>query len=268
MKKLRLSRMNRNILKIFFAIILFCAIVFPFLIEINDEYNNKLMLSFTALASTATFLTLVIALLLYRKLTIDPKIIDLQTDKVLELVDFLKGKQLSFENSEGSFLFRFDVNKTEELSDQLYKNILGQRIAFKTKELEDLFYPINHLCKSHWMPENIKIAARFFDVVMINKINHEELNSYCKLGIANQKPTNIGKSEDDEETNYWGSIMTLTSYEGSSPENPVDFDEVELIVNDFIVNKNIFVKSIDNWISEKTNIEIRLRLEENDKKIN
>lgn len=87
--------MKKKNLVCFFSVICIISFAFPFFMKDKaTTFSDTLSLAFTSLSAVATVGTLVIAVLLYQQFTIDSILVERQTNKVLELIDFLKGEEV------------------------------------------------------------------------------------------------------------------------------------------------------------------------------
>ncbi len=150
--------MGRKSLNILSLILCIGAFTFPFFLKSTDTFDgvSKLGLSFTALASTATVLTLFVALLLYKKLSIDSFLIQRQTDKVLELVDILKGKIVRFETEKFTFFSRFDVDDEHLFKSKFYNDLAGRALLIRYEEFSRNIDPIIDISYNYLIPEEIR----------------------------------------------------------------------------------------------------------------
>src|SRR5690606_8422916 len=139
-----------------------------------------------------------------------------------------------------------------------YEEMSGLNIVMRKKDVDDIFDPIHSLCRRYWMPEEVKEAALFFEViVLLEKVEAKEINSYAKLML------NTKEVKDDE----WHTVVTMAAFGNMAiiPEELLN-DET-IIVNDYISHKNFLIKTIKNWLSAKSSIELDLRMKEIDGQI-
>ena len=103
--------MKKKNLVWFFSAICLISFIFPFFLKDKDAtLSNTLSLAFSSLSATATVATLIIAVLLYQQFTIDSILVERQTNKVLELIDLLKGQVVYIGVEEYDYLSRFDID--------------------------------------------------------------------------------------------------------------------------------------------------------------
>src|SRR5690606_29438192 len=127
------------------------------------------------------------------------------------------------------YFSRFDVDDESYFKDKHYEEMSGLNIVMRKKDVDDIFDPIHSLCRSYWMPEEVKEAALFFEViVLLEKVEAKEINSYAKLML------NTKEVKDDE----WHTVVTMAAFGNMAiiPEELLN-DET-IIVNDYISHKN------------------------------
>lgn len=237
-----------------FTLLCIIALVFPFILFTKDSFRDNLLMSFTALASTATVLTMIVALMLYNKWSIDSFIIERQTDKVLELVDLLKGKMVAIKTEKFTYYSRYTGDDDFLFKEKFYDHLGGRTVIMRREDMDDIFDPINKACSSYWMPEEIKDAAKFFELLVMFEAELEVQEDYAQMMMN----TKIKKEEQ------WYSIITRTATSNYIVSPPEVINDEYVIVNDFISHKNHLIRTVKKWLSDKSSIQIDLRMSETD----
>ena len=98
-------KLNRNDLNFLLVLVVLIVFIIPFLF-LKDDKLEALSVSFTAVGAFATIFTAFIAIALYDKFGVDQKFVIKQTDKVLELVDLLKGKVIVIKAGRFNYMVR------------------------------------------------------------------------------------------------------------------------------------------------------------------
>lgn len=231
---------SKSKLKLFSAIC--CLIVFLIPFAISNRYDSlfsTLSISFTGLGAVATLFTLFIALNLYQKYGSESRFIERQTDKTLELVDYLKGKIVHIKLRNFTLMLRFKIDDYENLNDpEFYNTMKSKTIIIKEKDYEKFFEQIVEIKKSYWLPKEIKQKADLLDYIgySTEKINPED-EQYARMDF------NLVK-----DGQYVIPVPNMT-------------------VKEYVNNKNELIKAIENWLANHCDIKIDLKFEEPNQKI-
>lgn len=240
--------------RIIIGSIFLCSIAFisPFILEPEKDLLSILSVSFTALGAIATVLTLVIAIILYQRFSIDTIVVERQTSKVLELIDLLKGKVVNIETNRFTFYSRFTIDKGHLFKESYYKEMAGMALVVRESDFHQFVNPILNVSNSYWMPAQIKKKIEFLKITgFISSVNPEELKKYAKLVF------NEPKKDNEEWKLIWANLnelRTLNNY-------PIKIEDSEMLVNDYIAAKNELVKAIEHWLKDKTSITIELEMD-------
>lgn len=248
--------MKKKDLVWFFSLVCVISFIFPFFLK--DEKTtlfDTLSLAFTSLSAAATVATLVIAVLLYKQFTIDSILVERQTNKVLELIDFLKGQVVYIGFEEYDYFSRFDIDNDDLFRSKYYLQMAGMTLVTRSKDFDSFFGKVVDMSYSYWMPEEIKSKMEFLKITGFYKgVKPEELKQYARLKIS-------GKENEDDE---W-LIITPNLKEFRTDANQViKIEEAVLLVNEYIASKNILIKAIVKWLEEKSNIKLDFKMYEPD----
>ncbi|MDD7886135.1 hypothetical protein [Flavivirga sp. 57AJ16] len=242
-----MKKRNIIILGLFLGAIAFS---FPFIIaEENSTLLEIFGTSFKALSAVAGVLTLIIAVILYQKFNIDSILIEEQTHKILELVDLIYDKEAWIGANGRQFISRFTLDDNRIFSEKFYLDMSGMALVIRRKDLDDFIEPIIKICNSYYMPKEIKDSAEFFQFVGLSKglnNNDSELVKYAKLKY----------NHTEVDTDVWWKIIHSYNQFSSDVGNPTKWEDAELLVNDYVTNKNLFIQSISDWLSDNSNIKL------------
>ncbi len=223
----------------------------------GETFKDVLSLAFTSLSAVATVGTLVIAILLYQQFTIDSILVERQTNKVLELIDLLKGQVVYIGVDGYDYLSRFDVDDDTLFKSKYYLDMAGLTLVTRSKDFEAFFDKIVNISYSYWMPEEIKAKMEFLKITGFYRVvEKEEIKNYAKLKISKE-------SQDDE----WLLIMPNLREFRTDAAQVIKIEEAVLSVNEYIASKNILIKAIVKWLEEKSNIKLDFKMYEPDQNI-
>jgi hypothetical protein len=117
-----MAKFKKNTLVIFIIISTVIILIVPFFFKSRYDLIAIYSLIFTAIAAIATVATFIVAILLYDKFGLEHKFIDKQTDKVLELIDLLKGKVITAKTKGFTYFVRTSRSKLLELNSVIQFN--------------------------------------------------------------------------------------------------------------------------------------------------
>lgn len=250
--------MKKKNLVWFFSAICLISFIFPFFLKDKDAtLSNTLSLAFSSLSATATVATLIIAVLLYQQFTIDSILVERQTNKVLELIDLLKGQVVYIGVEEYDYLSRFDIDDDALFESKYYLDMAGLTLITRSKDFETFFDKIVNISYSYWMPEEIKAKMEFLKITGFYRVVEKaEIKNYAKLKVSKE-------AEDDE----WLLIMPNLREFKTDATQVIKLEEAVLTVNEYIASKNILIKTIVKWLEEKSNIKLDFKMYEPDQSI-
>jgi hypothetical protein len=246
--------MNKKKLIWICSIICLISLVVPFFFRDKETtLLGVLSVAFTALSATATVSTLLIAILLYERFSIDSILVERQTNKVIELIDFLKGQTVKIDFDKYTYYSRFDIDNINLYNSEFYKAMAGFALVTRVKDYDSFFGKIVDMSYSYWMPEEIKEKMQFLKITgYFKEVPQSELKNYAKLKFSSKE------SKEDE----W-LIITPNLKEFSTGDGQViKLEDAELLVNDYIASKNMLINTIVNWLEEKSNIKLDFKLYE------
>ncbi|MCO6162562.1 hypothetical protein [Flavobacterium sp. NRK F7] len=208
---------------------------------INQSYFNNNAIKDVALI-TSSFVTLVIALLLYDRYNYRKLIFEKKLDIVLQLLLTLKNTriQISYRNfeKESRFLGNISVDRIEinRFLNNQYFNIQS-KVIFEALEIQNYLDEIMRFKTNPFMPKEIVERLEFLSIIYFegveNKLDYQ--NEYVKLSI-NKNAKNFKDLKD------W-----------YKPAKDISFAE-------FISNYLKVLIEIEKWINKHSNTESKLNL--------
>jgi hypothetical protein len=209
--------------------------VSPFLFGKSSDLVSLVSLASTILGAVATVATLIIAILLYDKFGLSSKLMEKQTDKVLELVDSLKEISFIVQGKKMKYFIQANRPKLESFKDiPDYKIDSGKQILISPDSYAQAIKGILLLGRSYWLPKEIKEKLKFFDVYGTQYVDNPSDESFVKLGFI----FNYGETD-------WSSTFPAMTFQ------------------EFNSNLYKLVDEISNWIKKYTNISINFFNERN-----
>ena len=220
--------------------IILCLVAFiiPFFMrECNDSLLTVISVSFTAVGTVATLITLLIAIFLYERFGLESRFINNQTDKVLELVDLLKGKYLMCETNNGKYLLGTNRGKIKSIKELSKFNDYDKTklILISDDDYKKAWSKILMVKRNYWLPQKIKKKLSFLELIAVNEIENPLDEKYVRLdfGIETDKT--------------W--LVTIP----------------EMTFEEFINHLDNLVKYIEKWLKQHSDIIIDFKLEEPEK---
>lgn len=224
---------------IFISALILCSIAFiiPFLVRscpCEESLFSVLALSFTAVGAVATVFTLIIAFLLYDRFGNDAKFIERKMDKVLELVDLLKGKCFYIKSLQGHVChLRPSKSRIETIRKmKLYSNDRDKTILICIEDYEKYTDELLAIRRSYWLPEEINEKLEFLNIAMIIKVNNPDDDNFVKLYF------------DSKKVKEWSSTIP------------------EITFGEFTDKLYDLVDTLENWVKKHSNINIDFKFEE------
>ena len=192
--------------------------------------SNLLSLSLSAVAAVSSIITVIVALSIYDRFGLNSKFIERKVDKVLELVNLLKGQVYSFNSPNGTYLIRPSINQIDRLTEvPNYDEYKKLKIAFNANDYVEMNKEILLISRSYWFPSEIRNNLNFLELKVTNHLDPEKV--YIKL----------------ESTNPADSISAIN-----------DITDLEMFVAD--LRKLVF--SISEWLKNNSGLDIDFKLEE------
>ncbi|WP_298393164.1 hypothetical protein [Flavobacterium sp.] len=219
--------------------IILCLISFviPFFIrESEDKLLDVFSVSLGFVSTTATLITLYIAFKLYDRFGIDTIFIQRRTDKVLELVDLLKGKYMYPIGEIGEYNLGTNRDKIIGIKElPFYKLDKNKLVLVSVEDYNKAWLKIFEIKRSYWLPKKIKKKIEFLEFKMFLKTENSLSKEFIRINF----------NEVDEK--IW-----------SETYPKMTFDE-------FLSNIDDLVKSIEKWLKKYSNIKLDLNLAEGQK---
>lgn len=216
--------------------IIVCILFFtiPFIIRNDsDSWMSVIGTAFTSLGAVATFITLLIAIFLYNKFSLDNKFLEYQTLKVLELADYLKGKTININTESFVYYLRFNIDNSKLENESFYKVMKTRTILINYEDFDSFVDPLLEIKRSYWLPKEIKEKLEFLNLFAICEMDNEIKSETVKVYL-----------KKENKNNEFGIPLP------------------KMTVEEFINNKNRLVQEIHNWINKYSEIKIDLKLEE------
>ena len=199
----------------------------------SDTLISVLSESFTVVGTIATLATFVIAILLYDRFGLEGKFVAKRTDKVLELIDLLKGKVITVKGKGFEYFVRpsrsqlIDFNRMS-----FYKNDCKKAILMRMDDYNRGTNDLLALRRSYWLPSEIKEKMKFLAIAGLVKLEDFTDEKFIKL--------NFGFDSNEE----WRSTLPEMTFEN------------------FNVNLHDLIKEIEDWLKKYSSISLDLKLEE------
>jgi len=223
--------MNKNKLLFFTINAWIIAFIAPLISNGMISLNSTLLsISLNAVAAVSSIVTVIIALSIYDRFGLESKFIERKVDKVLDVVDQLKGQVYSFESPNGTYLIRPSINQIDSLSDlPNYNDDKILKVVFNANDFIELNMKILSISRSYWFPSEIRNNLNFLELKATNNLDPDKV--YIKL----------------KSTNPADSISVIN-----------DITNLETFVAD--LRKLIF--SISEWLKNNSGLDIDFNLEE------
>ena len=157
-----MSRRTTIVISIVIAIFLF---VTPFFFR--KETNESIVSGVNLISGIASFLTLLIALLLYNKFGIETSLLEKQTKQVFELLENLNNYSVLLE---GKDLF-MKLNPAKPYM-KFYEEYYERELVFSVKYIEGLQHIWKHV-DNVFLPKEIANKLRLLQVFMISNLKEE-----------------------------------------------------------------------------------------------
>lgn len=216
--------------------ILTCGLAFilPFFFKsCEDTFLTVFSVSLTAVGTVATLWTLVIAVYLYDRFGLESKFIEKQTDKVLELVDLLKGKTIVVKSTGFNYFIRPSRTQLQQFNSfKNYQNDKDKKVLISPDDFDKSTREIIAIMRSYWLPEDIKKKMEFLKIWGITKFNENSFDAYVRFDF-----------------------QTIADDNWAVPFPEMTFGSFNNNLHDLIL-------TIENWLSKHSGIELDLKLEE------
>ncbi|MDY8135581.1 hypothetical protein [Aquimarina sp. 2201CG5-10] len=231
-----MNKLSKRLLISLTIILSVLAILLPIFTRSEDETFNSIMgSSLTALGAVFALIALYIAIILYQKFGLESRFVERQADKILELVDLLKGEVYYIKTDGFVYFMRFEVDDLTKLrKEKPYGSMKSKKILIRYNNYDKATREIINLSNSYWLPTEIKEKLMFLKIPMIQKsIKNPSYEQYTRM--------------------YFGEEKNKKTWDLPFPE---------LTVDEFMIAKNELTKSIENWLSKHCDIKLELNLDE------
>ncbi|MFL0354793.1 hypothetical protein [Xanthomarina sp. GH4-25] len=228
---------SKKTLFIISGILIIISTLFPFFIASeNDSFLTIFSASLTAIGTVIALIALYIAIILYQKFGLESRFIERRADKVLELVDLLKGRNLTIHTEKFRYFLRFGIDNYEKLSKEpSYKYMKDMVIAMNYEDYESGTKKILDLRYSYWLPTEIREKLEFFHLyALTDKEVKKKDKDFARLSF----------NSEVKKTKEWRvTVPTFT-------------------VDEYVKKKNELSTEIIKWLSDHCDIKLDLKLNE------
>lgn len=225
-------------ISIFFLIVGYFV---PFLIRSDSESTLTVFnASLTIISTTATVITLFIAIHLYQRFGLESRFIGNQTDKVLEIVDYFKGRMYYANTNKYKYFCGTSREKISMISKSpFYQKDKNKTILINNKDYEETWEKLLEIKRSYWLPKKIQNKIKFLDLYLTTKVDNPFDEQYIR----------IHNNIDDKK---------IKEVDWSITHPRMNFDEY---------NKNfyILIKALEKWLKQHSDIKIDFNLIEAEK---
>jgi|GEM_PF-3544435 len=222
-------------------IFLIIAFFIPFIIRKETEsILSVFSTAMTSIGALATVATLFIAIHLYQRFGLESRFISEQTDKVLEIVDILKGQYFMGNTNKYSYFLGTGREKIEmTMKGPFYQSDKNKIVLINNEDFSKTWDRVLEIKRSYWLPNKIKKKIEFLEFVMYQEVENPLDEKYIRI-YSDIKKNDVKKVE-------W-SITYPT----------ITFDEY---------NKKFYelIKSIEKWLKQHSDIKIDLNMNEPEK---
>ena len=168
--------------KIFFSAIAIFIVFTSFAFFVNGSILESLRNTFTIINGTASFITVVIAILLYNKYGVDKTIKEKNLEISLKLLEDLKKMRIRFMGKNFGCIYRPGTSSFEYL-----EPFYSSKILFPETYFEDLDF-LNKYSLNLYLPKEIKTRIDILiPSVMSSDVPEEKRSDYAKVVIIGGK---------------------------------------------------------------------------------
>lgn len=212
------------------------SVILPFIVaNEKDSLLDQISVSLSILGASMSLIALYITIILYQKFGLESKFIERKTDKVLELVDLLKGKVFLIQNDKCKYFLRFNLDNMDFLEkEDFYIYMKDMIILINHEDYENGTTEILNLRNSYWLPTEIRDKLSFIYWCSEENIEKENSSKYARLSFGLKK----------EKINDWSIPCP------------------HITVEEFIKQKNELSQEIIKWLNKHCDIKLDLRMNE------
>ena len=144
-------------------IFLIAAFFIPFTIRIETESTLSVFsAAMTAVGAVATIATLFIAIPLYQRFGLESRFIGEQNDKVLKIVDILKGQYFMGNTNQYSYLLGTSRKKIRlTMNGPFYQLDKNKIVLINFEDFSKTWDKVLEIKRSYWLPNKIKKRLNF-----------------------------------------------------------------------------------------------------------
>jgi len=222
-------------------ILMLFAFFIPFAFRTEkDSILDIFSVSLAAIGTVATVITLFIAIYLYQRFGLESRFIGAQTDKVLEIVDILKGQYFMGNTNKYSYFLGTSREKIAmTMTGPFYQSDKNKIVLINHEDFSKIWDKVLEIKRSYWLPNKIKKKIKFLEFNMFQNVEEPYDEKYIRIYSDIKK-------KDVKEVEWLITFPTIT------------FDEY---------NKQFYelIKSIEKWLKQHSDIKIDLNMNETEK---
>ncbi len=232
---MKIERINSLVVAI--LILFYIGVIMTLLIS-NNSFNSNILKDI--FLTTTSFITLIIAILIYDRFGYRKIIFEKKLDIVLKLLEKIKSTQIivSYENREERKMSICSVMINQEEVNRLNETLNPKAyVVFSIEELNTYFKEMNLMCSNIYMPKEISKRLEFISITYLEGVtgNKTYENENIKLSI-NKNVGNISSLDGWYKTHEDLSFETFTN------------------------NYFTCVNTIENWINKYSSIRADLNI--------
>jgi hypothetical protein len=194
-----------------------------------SNWNGRLSLAFTAIASLSTVSTLFIAIKLYDRFGLKNQLVVKQAEKIFELFDLLLAQTVVAKATRAQWMIRANLEQLRSLPYiAIFADEADKKIFIAYENYEAFYINLKPIRQSYWLPREIQESLDFLMVAgTINLDFDPEL--HVKMTFSNNLPA--------DEFN-----MVLP----------------EITLGMFVAGLTNVIEQIDKWLKKHSEVEITL----------
>ena len=127
-----------------------------------QNWNSRLALAFTAIASLSTVATLIIAIKLYDRFGLKNQMVVKQADKIFELFDLLLTQTIVADGAHANWMVRANLDQLRSISaTPLFATDADKVIFIAIENYEKFYDSMVPIKQSYWLPREIQESLDF-----------------------------------------------------------------------------------------------------------
>jgi hypothetical protein len=224
--------------KILLGVVILALVLFSAIVPIFGEQQIRGVTTeiIGNLSAIASFLTLLIAVLLFNRFGIEQTLLDKQTAAVFALVDAIVGLDFQAKKNNASMFFRVRKDITEKVffKRDIGFDILNTKMLFNVERLQDLD-KVEKAVQNPFMPKDIVKAFKPLEIhILMGLDKGGDPRDYVLIGIGFNSTMEVKK-------------CMLVS------DGTMTFGE-------YLERWEQFVGSIETWLRENSSVKIELNM--------